>query len=293
MPMWEASEAKPPAWLLDHIRSDHPKYLEELQESNRSPIPLGNISEKAHNIYGWLHWVITDGYPFSFVDKKDTTQQYSRLKSTCAKTLVSYMSKVTTAVESKITNSLPSQFGIMVDGWSEMSTSTHYIGVYTVYAKDGKRISVMLAFAPLIDETTMSADSHIDLILFALSVYKKSINNIQFMVADNENLNKAVADKLGVPLIGCASHIFNLAVKNCVSVGQLHEIDNVNKIMVKLSGLKKSAELRKKKQICDLYSGTQRDGHFHKSFQWFILIQKSEFGAYDHICLFLPVYIVL
>ena len=65
------------------------------------------------------------------------------------------MSKVTTAVESKITNSLPSQFGIMVDGWSEMSTSTHYIGVYAVYAKAGKRISVMLAFAPLIDETTM------------------------------------------------------------------------------------------------------------------------------------------
>lgn len=156
--------------LMDHIRSDHPKYLEELRESNRSPFPLGNISEKAHNIYGWLHWVITDGYPFSFVDKKDTTQQYSRLKSTCAKTLVSYMSKVTTAVESKITNSLPSQFGIMVDGWSEMSTSTHYIGVYAVYAKDGKRISVMLAFAPLIDETTMTADSHIDLILFALSV---------------------------------------------------------------------------------------------------------------------------
>ena len=133
--------------------------------------------------------------------------------------------------------------------------------MYAVYANDGKRISVMLAFAPLIDETTMTADSHIDFILFALSVYKKSINNIQFMVADNENLNKAVADKLGVPLIGCASHRLNLAVKNCVIVGQLHEIDNVNKIMVKLSGLKNSAELRKKKQICDLYSGTQRDGH--------------------------------
>ena len=63
--------------LMDHIRSDHPKYLEELRESDRSPFPLGNISEKAHNIYGWLHWVITDVYPFSFVDKKDTTQQYS------------------------------------------------------------------------------------------------------------------------------------------------------------------------------------------------------------------------
>ena len=122
MPMWEASEAKPRRSygnLMDHIRSDHPKYLEELRESNRSPFLLGNISVKAHNIYGWLHWVITDVYPFSFVDKRDTTQQFSRLKSTCAKTLVSYMSKGTTAVEPKITNSLPSQFGIMVDGWSD------------------------------------------------------------------------------------------------------------------------------------------------------------------------------
>ena len=92
-----------------------------------------------------------------------------------------------------------------MDGWSEMSTSTHYIGVYAVYANDGKRISVMLAFPPLIDQTTMTADSHIDLILFALSVHKKSINNIQFMVADNENLNKAVL--IEVSITGTAGYV--------------------------------------------------------------------------------------
>ena len=92
--------------LMDHIRSDHPKYLEELRESNRSPFPLGNISEKAHNIYGWLHWVITDGYTLSFVDKKDITQQYSRLKSTCAIPIKYVVSQQTIVLFIKISKNL-------------------------------------------------------------------------------------------------------------------------------------------------------------------------------------------
>jgi hypothetical protein len=42
--------------------------------------------------------------------------------------------------------------------------------------------------------------------------YGKEIKNIVFAVGDNAPVNKSIADKLGVPLVGCASHRWNLEV---------------------------------------------------------------------------------
>ncbi|KAG6973925.1 hypothetical protein JG687_00000639 [Phytophthora cactorum] len=45
-----------------------------------------------------------------------------------------------------------------------------------------------------------------------LSVYEKDIDMVRFIVGDNCATNQSIATRLGVPLIGCASHRFNLAV---------------------------------------------------------------------------------
>ncbi|KAG3046349.1 hypothetical protein PC121_g20734 [Phytophthora cactorum] len=45
-----------------------------------------------------------------------------------------------------------------------------------------------------------------------LELYNKDSAMIMFIVADNCAMNQAIATRLGVPLIGCASHRFNLAV---------------------------------------------------------------------------------
>ncbi|ETO99772.1 hypothetical protein F441_22803 [Phytophthora nicotianae CJ01A1] len=45
-----------------------------------------------------------------------------------------------------------------------------------------------------------------------LGVYKKNREMMRFVVGDNCPTNKAIATRLKVPLIGCASHRFNLAV---------------------------------------------------------------------------------
>ena len=39
------------------------------------------------------------------------------------------------------------------------------------------------------------------------------MDDIIFLVADNENTNQAVADLIKVPMIGCYSHRLNLAVQ--------------------------------------------------------------------------------
>jgi hypothetical protein len=70
-----------------------------------------------------------------------------------------------------------------------------------------------LGFSPLLDETEYTAQRHAELIEYVLRVFQKSTANLICIVGDNCNVNKALADILGVPLIGCAAHRFNLAVQ--------------------------------------------------------------------------------
>ena len=49
---------------------------------------------------------------------------------------------------------------------------------------------------------------------------------------------------IGVPLIGCYGHRLNLAVRKYLEPKE-PLLENVNKLMIKLSGLKHAAELRK------------------------------------------------
>ena len=43
------------------------------------------------------------------------------------------MQKVTKSVEKKSSQKLPSKFGFLIDGWSDMETSTHYLADFAVY----------------------------------------------------------------------------------------------------------------------------------------------------------------
>ena len=52
-----------------------------------------------------------------------------------------------------------------------------------------------------------------DFIKFVMELYLRNWNDILFVICDNCNTNKVIADKLLVPMIGCASHRFDLAVK--------------------------------------------------------------------------------
>ncbi len=50
--------------LLNHIHTSHTGWKEELKDAKRS---VGIIkyflpSDEAKKIYGWLHWIITEGY---------------------------------------------------------------------------------------------------------------------------------------------------------------------------------------------------------------------------------------
>ncbi|KAG6962595.1 hypothetical protein JG688_00008523 [Phytophthora aleatoria] len=62
------------------------------------------------------------------------------------------------------------------------------------------------------DDGSQDADAHIKLFDCMLDVYNKTLDMVAFIVGDNCSTNQSIATKLDVPLVGCASHRFNLAV---------------------------------------------------------------------------------
>jgi hypothetical protein len=65
-----------------------------------------------------------------------------------------------------------------------------------------------------------------------------------FLVADNCATNQKIATLMGLPLVGCASHRYNLAV-NRYLVPYESELAAVNSLMVKLRQVNNAAELAK------------------------------------------------
>ena len=233
--------------LMEHITRHHKNYLSEFRDGSKLAAVFQNVSDKARNIHAWLDWTCT-GLPFSFCEK-DSTKKYTSLSPICSKTLVTYTNMVVEKVEIEISEILPAKnFGLIIDGWSDMGTSTHYSGIFAAVQNKGKNLQTpMLSFSPLSNECSQSADSHIEFITFVLESYKRKITDLGFIICDNENLNKAIARKIGVPMFGCPSHRLNLAVKTIPKFGA--EIEMINKLMVKLSTLKQSAILRTKTKL--------------------------------------------
>ena len=230
--------------LLTHIYTKHPNYLQEIQNQESVFKP----SDKVTCIYGWLDWIISNGYPFNFCENA-VTKKYSSLKPISKKTLIKYLELLTRVVEQRISQELPNHFGIMLDGWTDMSVSTHFVAIFAIWPNErNEQKTALLAFSPLLQEDRFSADAYIELIEFTLQVFKKQMEDILFFVCDNDSVNKSIAKKLELPMIGCNSHRLNLALKKLM---EPHEglLQKVQNLMKKLLSLKKSAVLRKKTEL--------------------------------------------
>ena len=92
----------------------------------------------------------------------------------------------------------------------------------------------------LMDETDLGSEMHADYIKQTLSLFGKSLENVIFVVGDNATVNQKLARILEKPLIGYASHRFNLAVSKVLQP-QEPILKKVNELMKKLSSLKKAA----------------------------------------------------
>ncbi len=105
------------------------------------------------------------------------------------------------------------------------------------YLKIEERKTPLLAFSPLLDEECLDAASYYDFIESALEIFNRNVSDLLFVTCDNENTNKLLSDLLKTPMIGCASHRFNLSMKSFLKEAEI-VIQKVNGVLKKLKGLK-------------------------------------------------------
>ncbi|POM67586.1 Hypothetical protein PHPALM_16385 [Phytophthora palmivora] len=114
-----------------------------------------------------------------------------------------------------------------------------------------KAQNILIAMAPIIDDNVddLTARSQVKFLDTILSYYGRSKANIAYIVGDNCAVNGAVADKLQVPMVGCASHRLNLAVNLLLAVDD-DLLNKVQKLMCKIrNSLLVSAKLRRKTRL--------------------------------------------
>ena len=119
---------------------------------------------------------------FSFVDDI-LTGEFTKLEPMTRLTFVSYLEKLTPLVEQKISEDMPSKYGLVIDGWTDAGTSSHYIVVFAIYS--GK--SRLLTFSPLGDEEKYDTPTHVKFIQDTLMVFKKNVSSLTFQ-AERETL---------------------------------------------------------------------------------------------------------
>jgi hypothetical protein len=109
----------------------------------------------------------------------------------------------------------------------------HVIAIFAVYCSDdGKVTEDMLCCSPPLeeDELNTGAESHEHLMEWILERLNLRMENVVCLICDNCETNKRISRITGIPMIGCASHRLNLAVKRFL---QPHEelIKRINELM--------------------------------------------------------------
>ena len=153
------------------------------------------------------------------------------------------MKLLTKKVEAKIQDYLPETIAILIDGWSK--GLVHFVCLFASFASDNANGYewVMLVFAPILSETSFTARDNYEFVLWVLQLHGKNLDNVTAIIGDNVFTNKALADLCSKPLIGCASHRFNIAVRAFL-VPYEGLIMKVNTLMGKLKNFKLAGKLR-------------------------------------------------
>lgn len=229
--------------LMSHLNLTHPDFNETYSASAATDAPLSNfgfVSEATQHRYQWLQWVVERHMPVSEVDNH-LTRSMSSWKPVSSKTLKEDMKKCSESVGVLIESELGKLFGVMWDGWTH--GTTHYVGIYGVCYADGKRRERLLSLSPL-EDGSQDAEVHIEMFKRVLALYNKDISMVAFLVADNCATNQRIATLLELPLVGCASHRYNLAVNRYLAAYE-PELAAVNSLMVQLRHVNNAAELSK------------------------------------------------
>ena len=237
----------------------------------------GFINNREKEVYNIINWIVDRNQPISEVDNAVTRNMF-KTKPICSKTLRKYILALTPYVEKAIDEDLPDKFGLIFDGWT--SATMHYVAIFASYTKDGMHKESLLAVAPLVNEEQLGAEQHIEFMHATLLLYRKTLDNVVVLIGDNCSTNKKIADDTAIPLIGCASHRFNLAVNSWLEERPEYEqvLDAIHKLMVQLRQLKNAARLRALTDLCAIKHSVTRWSSKYDMAQRYIKIEAAAKG---------------
>lgn len=171
--------------------------------------------------------------------------------------LMRNLPKLTEIVEVKLSQLLPRKIALVFDGWTH--GSTHYLAVFASFPTDNSVgfDTRLLTVSPMNDESKLDEDEYIEFMSYVLGLYQKSLENVICMIGDIVSVNSSISTKTGVPLVGSASHRFNLVVQDVLSC-DMELLTKVNLLMVKLRTLRLSARLRRLTSLRPMLRNTTR-----------------------------------
>ncbi|DAZ94076.1 TPA: hypothetical protein N0F65_006663 [Lagenidium giganteum] len=206
---------------MGHLAAKHNGFLDEFEAHQR--MSFATIKQ-----CGFVDVDYLPKLPLCEVENP-STRTITILKPVSTVTMKRYNQHVAKKLGERLKIEMGSSFGIIFDGPPDLA----------VYLLNGERKQRLLAISLMEDGQT--ADAHIDHFESVLAVYAKAKCMVKFLVGDNCSTNKAVATKWGIPLVGCASHRFNLAVAKILA--ERHEnVDAVRQLMLQLRQLNNAAE---------------------------------------------------
>ncbi|KAG7361649.1 hypothetical protein IV203_036750 [Nitzschia inconspicua] len=237
--------------LVGHItRSHHEEYLElhakhvngmkgepEITDSSWPP--------KTQKLHCWISLIVDGLLPFSFCEN-EMARKYMKHGPIARDTVMKYIDKLSEIVENKIAEVLPMKFALVFDRWSS-DDNTHYVAVFATFpdpTKEHGYSKVLLSMSPMGDGDNLTAQEHHAFITDILGVYRKSWENVICLIGENCSTNKATATAASLPLVGCASHRLNLAVKDILK-DYSSLTTCVYRLMKKLKNIIPAAKLRK------------------------------------------------
>ena len=170
-------------------------------------------------MFSWImEWVAIQSMPLTEVDNEITRKGICYHGAITSKLLRKTIFLLQSEVKTKIKEQLPNQLVLVFDGWTE--GNEHFIGIHASYIDPISNLAIetLLSMQPLLAEgiKTMTAADRVCHITKTRTHYGKTVDNIVCLAGDTCPVNQSMARILGVPLLWCGLHKFNLAIKNWV-----------------------------------------------------------------------------
>ena len=164
-----------------------------------------------------VKWVVLRNMPIIEVENQ-ITREIAAIKPISAQTLSKYIEKVANVLVSTIGSEIMKSglYTILMDGWS--SGTDHYVAIIAgfVCPRTNEYKEALLAIQPTLEASNLGADAHIALFESTLQLYNLKKETLVCIIGDNCATNKAISKRWKIPLVGCASHRFNLAVRKWI-----------------------------------------------------------------------------